>query len=163
MTRLARLALMLACFSAALPGQRTLGYWAGEVGAATAGGVSDFRAGLAGGAEIAIGKGFSAGPEIGFITPRRAFHDNVAGLASASGFYHVRHGRPVLDPFVSAGWSALFRSDSVNFFHYGAGLNYWISPDIAVRTEFRDRLHNNGSTLHLWTFRLGLSFTHLSP
>jgi hypothetical protein len=163
MTRWIRLACALACFCPAAMPQRTHLYWLGEAGGATAGGQTSFRAGLSGGAEIAIAKGFSAGPEIGFITPRTNFHDNVAGLASVNGFYHIRHGKPVLDPFVSSGWSVLFRNGSANFFNYGGGLNCWLTPSVALRAEFRDRIHGDGTNFHLWGFRLGVSFTRLSP
>lgn len=163
MRRLTRLACVLACCATAALAQRSFFYWVGEAGAATAAGESSFRAGLTGGGEIAIAKGFSAGPEMGFLTPRHHFNNNVAGLAAANGFYHFQHGKRALDPYVSAGYSALFRDGHINFFNYGGGLNYWVNPTLAVRAEFRDRVNNSGPTLHLWTFRLGVSFTRLFP
>ena len=164
MTRLVRLACVLACFSPAALPQRPQFYWLGEAGGATAGGQTSFRAGLSGGAEVAIAKGFGAGAEIGFIAPHQGkFQDTVMGLASANGFYHIRHRKPVFDPFVTAGWSGLFRDGNANFFNYGAGLNYWVVPGVGLRAEFRDRVHSNGTDLHLWGFRLGVTFTRLSP
>ncbi len=163
MTRLVRLACVVACFSPAAMPQRTHLYWLGEGGGATSGGQTSLRTGLFGGAEIDVAKGFAVGPEIGFITPTTHFHDNVAGLASGNLFYHIRHGKPALDPFVTSGWSMLFRGGTTNFFNYGGGLNYWLIPGIALRAEFRDRIHSGPADLHLWGFRLGVSFTRLAP
>jgi hypothetical protein len=156
--------LLLSC--AAALAQRSTFYWLADAGGLSATGHTGFRAGLAGGGEIAIAKGFSAGPEIGFIAPKHGkFGDTVMGLGSLNGYYHIRHGRSSrFDPFATMGYAVLFRHGSVNMFQYGAGLNYWAREDLAFRTEFRDRTWGvNPGSAHLWSFRIGVSFTHLFP
>lgn len=162
MTLLARTVLLLSICCAAALAQRSHFHWLVDAGGATARGNTSFVAGLTGGGEIAIARGFSAGPELGFIAPRTGrFWDSVVGLAALNGYYHIRPGRTVrFDPYVSSGYSVLFRSDRIDMFNYGAGLTYWVKPDVGFRSEFRDRV---GGGMHLWSFRFGVSFTRLAP
>ena len=74
------------------------------------------------------------------------------------------HGKDVrFDPFGGVGYSVQFRGDTVNMFHYGGGFNYWAGKDLALRLELRDRLYRTPVPGHLWTFRIGVAFTHLFP
>lgn len=142
--------------------QRPHFHWLIDAGGRSEGGNTSFVAALNGGGEIPIAYGFSAGPELGFIAPRTGrFWDTVQGIGSMNGYYHFRHGRtPRFDPYASMGYSVLFRDGFTNLFNYGGGLNYWVRPDLAFRTEFRDR---TGAGMHLWSFRFGISFTRLQP
>jgi hypothetical protein len=162
MNLLIRSVLLLGVCCGAATAQRSHFHWLADAGGLTADGITSFRAGLSGGGEIAIGRGFSAGPELGFIAPRTGrFRDTVVGLGSANGYYHFRGDRTVrFDPYASMGYSALFRREHVNLFNYGGGLTYWVRPDVGFRAEFRDRA---GSGMHLWSFRVGVSFTRLFP
>lgn len=159
---LPRAVLLLAFCCATALAQRPHFYWMVEAGGRTEEGNTGFIAGLYGGGEIPIASGFSVGPELGFTAPSTGlFWSTVQGVGSLNGYYHIRHGRePRLDPFVSMGYSALFRDGHTNLFNYGGGVNYWVRPDLAFRGEFRDR---TGNGLHLWSFRFGVSFSRLSP
>lgn len=162
MRLLGRLVVILAfcCFGAFA--QRSHFHWLVDAGGATSGGNTRFVAGLTGGGEIAIGRGFSAGPEMGFIAPSKGrFWDTVQGLAALNGYYHFRQDERVrFDPYVSSGYSVVFRDGHLNMFNYGGGLNYWVIPNVGFRGEFRDR---TGNGMHLWSFRFGVSFTRLFP
>lgn len=166
MTRSLALLPLALLLPAAAPAQRSTFYWLADVGALSSGGKTSFRSGLAGGGEIAITKGFSAGPEMGLIAPARGVYwDNIAGLGSLNGYYHIRYDHTRrFDPFGTAGYAVMFRTATKHMFQYGAGFNYWVREDLAFRTEFRDRTFgdNNGNA-HLWTFRVGVAFTHLFP
>jgi hypothetical protein len=157
-----RSVLVLVVCSGLAAAQRSHFHWLADAGGLTSGGNTSFRAGLGGGGEIAIGKGFSAGPELGFIAPRTGrFRDTVMGLGALNGYYHFRpDSRVKFDPYASMGYSVLFRDGHVNLFNYGGGLTYWVREDLGFRTEFRDR---TGSGIHLWSFRVGVSFTRLLP
>ena len=160
-----RIALMLAVFCAGALAQRSHFYWLTDAGGLTAAGNTRFRAGLVGGGEIAITKGFSAGPELGIIAPKYGrFWSTVMGQGAFNGYYHVYHGRTArFDPYGTMGYAVVFRDGHLNMFNYGGGMNYWAREDLAVRLEFRDRLSRDPVSAHLWTFRIGVSFTHLFP
>lgn len=143
--------------------QRSHAYWVASPGGLTAGGHTQFRFAMAGGGEIKIARGFAAGAEIGVNGPR-AFNHQVVGLLSVNGFYHPLHAeRTRLDPFVTAGYSLLFRSQTRNLFNYGGGVNYWFVPHLALRGEVRDHIYDAGGRVHLWELRMGVSFSTFSP
>jgi len=156
--------LVLVC-AAAAPAQRSYGYWTLTNGGATAGGRTAYQLGLNGGGEFAIRKGFSAGLEGGFTgDPRSNYGDTMIGMASVNGYYHINHSRDsVLDPFLTMGYTVLFRSDTQNAFNYGVGLNWWFKPTAAVRVEFRDHTFSSPARVHFWGFRAGVSFSSLWP
>jgi hypothetical protein len=164
MRRFALLVLLLAACCAGALAQRSHYYWTTDLGGYSTAGRNSFRAGLNGGGEIAIKYGIAAGPNLGFIAPVHGlFWDTVQGLGSANGYYHpmyARLNRSRWDPFATAGYGVMFRSDVVNMFNYGGGLNYWVGDDIGVRTEFRNFTRSGAN---LWTFRIGVCFTHLFP
>lgn len=105
-----------------------------------------------------IGKGVGVGAEIGALGPRRRFSD-VAGVFSPNGSYHfVQDRNAKADPFVTAGYSLMFRSGHANLFNFGVGMNYWFRRHLGARFEFRDHLYTSGGTLHYWGFRVGLTY-----
>jgi hypothetical protein len=113
------------------------------------------HAGLGG--EAIVGKGVGVGAELGAVGPRQYLADAV-GLFSPNGYYHFVHGKNVkVDPFVTGGYTLLFRAGHVNLFNFGAGVNYWFHRRIGTRFEFRDHVYHNYATLHYWGFRFGLA------
>ncbi len=165
MARSAIILLLAAALTPAAWGQkaRSHGYWFVAPGAASAHGFSDFTIHAGGGGEYALPKGFGAGAEIGALGATANYTDSVMGVASANGYYHfITDRRERLDPFVTAGYSLLFRSDTANAFNYGVGLNYWFRPSYAARVEFRDH-YWSGPGVHFWGIRVGLSFSELWP
>jgi hypothetical protein len=115
------------------------------------------------GGEAVVGKGIGVGAEIGALGPRQHFSDAVVGLFSPNGYYHFVHDKKVrIDPFVTGGYSLLFRSGHINLFNFGGGATYWFHRHLGARFEFRDHVYTSGGTLHYWGFRMGLSFTPTS-
>ena len=140
----------------------TYAYWTAGAGGMTAAGTTSLRVSLNGGGELGIWRGIGAGAEVGFIAPINHFADRLIGHVSANGYYHPL--RRKVDPFGTLGYTLLFRSGTRNALNYGGGLNYWFSRSIAMRGEFRDQTYDAGAArVHFWGFRLGVSFTRLSP
>lgn len=158
---------MLACtviFPMVAAAQRTTGYWFLAPGAATAAGHSSATLHMGGGAEFSIWKGISAGVEGGAVANTRNYTGTVQGVGSVNGYYHFLRTRGSrFDPFVTGGYSLLFRRGTANLANYGGGLNYWIWKTAAFRLEVRDHVYGNSPTLHYWGVRFGMSFTELAP
>jgi hypothetical protein len=154
----------LLLFGSVASAQRSNGYWFAAPGGSTAEGNTRFTVHLGAGGELAIGRGVGVGIEGGAVGLPDDYTDSVLGIASANGYYHFLFKKPGrVDPFVTAGYSLAFRNGTSNLFNFGGGLNYWIWDSLAVRVEFRDHVGGNGSTLNLWGFRFGFTFSALSP
>ena len=111
-----------------------------------------------GGGQFNLYKGLGAGADIGYLTSYRNFESGV-GLFSLNGLYSFSTDRRAkVVPFVTAGYSMLFRSGHVNGFNFGGGLNYWFSDKIGLRAEFRDHIHPDYTDAHLIQGRIGISF-----
>ena len=110
------------------------------------------------GGEAVLGKGVGIGAEIGAVAQPRFFSGTVVGIFSPNGYYHFSHGKNVkLDPFVTGGYTLLFRNGHANLFNFGGGVNYWFRHALGVRLELRDQVHT-GASVHYWGFRFGLAF-----
>jgi len=113
------------------------------------------------GGEAVLGKGVGIGAEIGALGTREDFVEAVSGTFSANGYYHFAHRKDVkVDPFVTGGYTLLFRSGHINLFNFGGGLNYWAGRRFGIRLEARDHVYapEFGSALHYWGVRFGLAF-----
>lgn len=111
------------------------------------------------GGEAVLGKGIGVGAEIGAVGTRQYFGDSVVGVLSPNGYYHFVHGKGIkIDPFVTGGYTLIFRSGHANLFNFGGGLNYWFRTRLGGRFEFRDQVHTDGSSVHYWGVRFGLAF-----
>lgn len=127
-------------------------------GTTSPGGCGTFHYG--GGAEGLVYKGLGAGAEIGYIHPTKNFGCGL-GVFSANGSYHFGNYRSggVVTPFVTGGYSLLFRSRTANAFNVGGGVTYWFRRGIGLRFEFRDHVWpEEGEVGHLIGFRVGLAF-----
>ena len=155
-----RVLLLIGACLAVLPAQSSHGYVFFAPGGATCCGHTAMTLQLGAGAEGVIGKGFGVGAEIGAVGVREAFGDSVVGVFSPNGYYHFVHGRDFkTDPFVTAGYTLIFRSGHANLFNFGGGVNYWFHSRLAARVEMRDQVHtSNGPSLHYWGVRMGLAF-----
>jgi len=110
------------------------------------------------GGEAVLGKGVGIGAEIGAVGTREDFADSVVGVFSPNGYYHFVHRKEKLDPFVTGGYTLMFRYGHINLFNFGGGVNYWFHQRLGARFEFRDQVHVDGSAIHYWGVRFGLSF-----
>jgi hypothetical protein len=109
------------------------------------------------GGEVTLWRGLGAGVEVTGLGPRDHLTDGF-GLASANGYYHLpRFSDGKWDPFVTGGYSLLFRSGHVNLGNFGAGTNYWFSRHAGVRVEARDQIWTSGPAVHYWGVRFGIA------
>lgn len=113
---------------------------------------------IGGGGEALIYKGLGAGGELGYTYSHQRFEGGF-GLASANASYHfVDRVEPRrFAPFLTGGYSALFRGAALSLFNYGAGAHYWFSDRAGVRLEVRNYQHHQFGQFQL-AFRVGLSF-----
>ncbi|MPZ17692.1 MAG: outer membrane beta-barrel protein [Luteitalea sp.] len=117
---------------------------------------------LGGGAEIFPSAApLSVGVELGYLGQPTALSGGLA-LFSANGGYHFarRGGRQTVSPFVTAGYTRLFRPDvGFNAWNLGAGINYRVSERVGLRIELRDHIRpDDRSTIQYWTVRFGVTF-----
>ncbi|HLG13573.1 MAG TPA: hypothetical protein VJH03_03485 [Blastocatellia bacterium] len=114
---------------------------------------------LGAGGEALIYKGLGAGAEIGYLGPFEGLGSGF-GVFSANGSYHFvnESNDKKLVPFVTAGYTLIFREGRANLFNFGGGVNYWVRKKVGLRFEFRDHVWSNASTQHFWGVRFGVAF-----
>lgn len=110
------------------------------------------------GGEAVLDKSVGIGAEIGGIGMRQYFGNSVVGVFSPNGYYHFVRREDKFDPFVTAGYTMIFRSGHANLLNFGGGVNYWFHHRLGARFEFRDQVHVDGSSVHYWGVRAGLAF-----
>jgi hypothetical protein len=123
-----------------------------------AGGRTSRAYGAGGGGELILAPHVGIAFEIGTIIPGQAKTSNsIVGIFSANGDYHFR--TKTLDPFLTAGYSLMFRDFTANAANFGVGTNYWFGDDIGLLVEARDHYGKvQGVFTHLWEVRVGLTF-----
>lgn len=134
--------------------RRGWGYMFGGAGAAT----GDFSTGffsVGAGGEGLVSNGLGLGAEIGYLAPFRQPGEGL-GLFSGDVSYHFSRSSKLV-PFVTGGYSAIFRSGASQGGNFGGGVQYWMKERVALRLEFRDHVFSSDSP-HLVQFRVGLSF-----
>lgn len=129
------------------------GYFFGGVGAFTRGGTSALLH-LGGGGEGLVYKGLGVGAEIGYIFPIEQPQSGV-GLFSSNLAYHFGRERKVA-PFVTGGYSLIFRESAAHGGNFGGGVQYWTGDRVGLRFEFRDHIFSSDAP-HAVTFRVGIS------
>lgn len=133
------------------------GYAFGAVGGAT--GSSDPLFHVGAGGERLLYKGFGIGGELGYLWVGER-PDAGLGVLSADAQYHFlnasRSGKVV--PFVTGGYSLLFRSGALNGANFGGGVNYWFKERAGLRFEVRDHFLPQNADTHFIGFRVGITF-----
>ena len=150
---------LLMALCAAASAQNSNGYVFFAPGGVTSEGHTSMTLHMGAGGEGIIGKGIGVGAEIGALGPREQFSSAI-GVFSPNGYYHFRRqpGQK-LDPFVTGGYTLLFRGGHANLFNVGGGVNYWFHERIGLRLELRDHVWRDSSgTAQYWGVRLGLTF-----
>jgi len=161
-----RVCILLLTSAALSLGQSNSVYLFAGPGVITASGVSVRVLHGGAGFEIRLPAGLAAGAEGGVLTnlDRRG----AVPLGSVNGYYHFIHGRShKLDPFVTAGYTALFSDGALNAFNLGGGVNWWFVRHAGLRLEFRDHITQTSftfistrasETIQLPEFRVGVAF-----
>ena len=110
-----------------------------------------------GGGEVRLSRVLAIGADaVGFSNPGPG---KSSVLLSPNAYAHLLSStnRLQLDPFLTGGYSVLFRPGSKSGWNFGGGVNYWFSRRAGVRLEVRDSLFSDpGRTRHLWTGRFGI-------
>jgi len=134
--------------------RRGWGYVFGGAGSSA----GDFSRGyyqFGGGGEALVNKGLGLGAEVGYLAPFNS-GGNGLGLFSGDVSYHFARSSKLV-PFVTGGYSSVFRNGSSHGGNFGGGVHYWMKEHVGLRLEFRDHIFSSDSP-HLFQFRVGLSF-----
>jgi hypothetical protein len=158
-------AAVLAATLAALPAEAFaqttgLGVVFGGLGTGLCGGCgAEAILHVGGGGELILGDQVAIGGDVGFIGPVRYLEAGL-GLASFNGSYRFGGPRDRTRPFVTGGYSVLFRDGSFNAINFGAGFDRWLSGGLGLRFEVRDHvpLFDDGFEVHYLDVRVGLVF-----
>ncbi len=120
---------------------------------------SDGLVHVGGGGEGFVYKGLGLGAEIGYAFPSERVNAGI-GIGSANVSYHFREataGRKLV-PFLTGGASVGFRRGTVGLANYGGGLTCWLKENLGLRFEVRDHAEVGPGSVHLVSFRVGISF-----
>ncbi len=106
-------------------------------------GDANFVLHFGGGGEALIVGGFGIAADIGYLFDPDAFGDGLGAFSSGGIFKFNRDERTV--PFVTAGYTLLFRESTLSFGYVGVGVNRWFGDHFGLRVEakdhFRDRVN----------------------
>ena len=157
MKRLGLSIALAACFLPAASAQRSHGYvFAGPSGISGAD-VASSNLNFGGGGEWRLTGGVGLGVETGAFIPKGDASASV-GVASVNGYFHFP-SKGKIDPYVTGGYSLLFRSGTDNGGNFGFGVNLWLFRSLGLKLEFRDHVvSSGGATSHWWGGRVGLNF-----
>jgi len=138
---------------------RGYGYGFVAPGAVVDGGTAAKTVHFGVGGDRLVYQGLGAGGEIGFLGPPHDFSEGV-GIASANATYNFQKATSVrkVVPFVTGGYSLIFRRDASNGLNFGGGVNYWFKEHIGLRFEVRDHVFREFGTANFVGFRIGLTF-----
>ncbi len=111
-----------------------------------------------GGGEAMLVKGVGIGCEIGYLAPMQYLEQGI-GVLSINGLYAFRTSRLArVSPFVTGGYSLLFRDGHLNAVNFGVGMHYWFSRRVGLRLEVRDHVSPAYFNDHLLQARVGVAF-----
>lgn len=99
------------------------------------------------------------GVDIGGVNASPTNFNYSAGLLAFGGSYHFIPAARRVDPFVTAGIAGVTLEGAPALIQFGAGMNYWVKKNFALRAEIRDQVGNDGGTaLHYLATRFGIAF-----
>jgi hypothetical protein len=115
-----------------------------------------FQAG--GGGEARLGERVGIGVDLGFAAPWEELSD-TAGTLSGNGTFYVKgtNRSRKTHPFVTGGYTMLFRDGFVNGVNVGVGVDRWMTDRVGMRFEFRDHIMmEEGESFHFWGPRISI-------
>jgi hypothetical protein len=114
---------------------------------------------IGGGGEGLVYKGLGVGGEIGYLGSPDGLRDGI-GVLSTDVSYHFTKATKSrkFAPFVTGGYSMLFRGSALNSVNIGGGANWWFKDRIGLRLELRDHIPLRFESVHFFGVRLGLAF-----
>jgi len=110
-----------------------------------------------GGIERVYGNGVGISGEGGIAT-NGDYYQKLSHF-TINGLYHFKTKDRRLDPFVLGGFGFVADWDGAGgVFPIGAGLNYWTSPRVGIRLEFKDNFFPaQENAFHMAGFRIGVT------
>jgi hypothetical protein len=109
----------------------------------------------AGGGGEALIKRVGIGGEIGYLTPWRYLSEGI-GVGSVNGSFNLKPGK--VSPFVTGGYTLVFRNGTASGYNFGGGVHYWLTERAAIRFEVRDNVVRDFHDQHFVGFRIGVTF-----
>jgi len=112
-----------------------------------------------GGVETDLYKGLGFSLDAGYMANAKYLSSGL-GIFSPNGRYAFRRSADSqLIPYITAGYSLLFRNATINGFNYGGGIDYWFAKKVGLKVEFRDHILTQFyDNPHIYQFRVGFSF-----
>ncbi len=110
-----------------------------------------------GGVEARLYKGLGIGGELGYLAPFQYTSMGV-GLLSLDGLYYFEKAGTRAAPFVTGGYSLVFRNGHANAMNFGGGFDYWFRDKLGLRFEVRDHFSPQYFSDHLIQARFGIVF-----
>jgi len=140
-------------------GQSTHGYVFAAPGGATSGVYTSMTLNFGVGVEARLAPHVGAGIEGGGLGFTDSFASSVMGVISPNGYFHFKGAKGArVDPYVTGGYTAMFRYENVSMFNVGGGVNIWPRQHLGLKLEVRDHVDTRYDTIHYWGFRFGLTF-----
>jgi len=111
------------------------------------------------GGEALVYKGLGVGGEIGYLGFTRELSQGF-GVLSPNVSYHFLNASKSgkFAPFVTGGYSLLFRDGTALAVNVGGGMNYWFKDRLGLRLEFRHHGIVDSDLRGFYGFRIGLAF-----
>ncbi|HKQ92839.1 MAG TPA: hypothetical protein VJZ77_19420 [Blastocatellia bacterium] len=114
---------------------------------------------IGGGGEGLVYKGLGVGGEIGYVGSADGLRDGFGVLSTDISYHFTKATKSrKFAPFVTSGYSMLFRSSAVNSINIGGGANWWFKDRIGLRLELRDHIPLRSEAIHFFGVRIGLAF-----
>lgn len=111
------------------------------------------------GGEGLVYKGLGVGGEIGYIGAAGGFSEGIGVLSPNVSYNFLNASRSgKFAPFVTGGYSLLFRDGALHAVNFGGGMNWWFKDRLGLRLELRDHILRDYRSLHIVGFRIGLAF-----
>jgi hypothetical protein len=109
------------------------------------------------GGEVNLYKGLGFGAEVGYMAPMHYMSEGVGALSINGLYYHGKSGSKVA-PFVTGGYTLLFRSGHLNALNFGGGVDCWFAKRAGLRLEVHDYVSPKYLENHLIQGRIALVF-----
>jgi hypothetical protein len=113
-----------------------------------------------GGFELRLAHRFGIGGEISCIVTSRQASDSL-GNFSVGPYVHLGKRDSNFDPYVTGGYSVIFRDFTANGYHIGGGFNYWFRDRMGLVAGFTfEHEFATAQNLHtdFYMGRLGVTF-----
>ena len=139
--------------------QSSHGYGFVGAGGATANGYTSRMVSFGFGGEARIVPHIGAGVELSGLGLTSNYWDSIAGMFSPNGYVHFKGSRDAkFDPYVSGGYTLIFRSGHANLANFGGGANFWPKRHLGFKVDVRDHVTTRYYTIHYWEVRAGVTF-----